>query len=184
MAYGAVVPALQAWGLCRGCYLGRNPRLCCCRPFGPLRSIVVSYLGRCPDAMLSRPLGPNIDVLRTRQVCTLAKPGLQHAADEYPTMTWIKTIPIDQADETLQAAMAGARALYPEEYRTPVEGVQTREEQETGTGGIMNSHSLLPEVLFHAFAAFGALLNPDLPLSRRQHEMIAATVSALNRCFY
>src|SRR5260221_4269248 len=99
-------------------------------------------------------------------------------------MTWIKTIPQDQADDTLLAAVTGARELYPEEYRTPVEGVQTRQEQDTGTGGIMNSHSLMPEVLFHAFATYGALLSPDLPLNRAQHEMIAATVSALNRCFY
>jgi len=27
-------------------------------------------------------------------------------------------------------------------------------------------------------------MSPDLPLSRRQHEMIALTVSALNSCFY
>jgi hypothetical protein len=46
------------------------------------------------------------------------------------------------------------------------------------------SHSLIPEALRHAFSTFGALMNPDLPLERRQHEMIALTVSALNRCFY
>ena len=32
--------------------------------------------------------------------------------------------------------------------------------------------------------AFGVLLAPELPLQRRQHEMIATLVSALNRCFY
>ena len=46
------------------------------------------------------------------------------------------------------------------------------------------SHSLLPDTLYHAFATYGTLLSPDLPLTRRQHEMIAATVSALNSCFY
>jgi hypothetical protein len=36
----------------------------------------------------------------------------------------------------------------------------------------------------HAMSIFGVLLDPQLPLSRRQHEMIAAVVSAQNRCFY
>jgi hypothetical protein len=36
----------------------------------------------------------------------------------------------------------------------------------------------------HAMSTLGALLQPDLPLSRRQHEMIASVVSATNSCFY
>ena len=43
--------------------------------------------------------------------------------------------------------------------------------------GIVASHSLIPEALHHAFATFGALMAPDLPLDRRQHEMIATVVS-------
>src|SRR5208283_1442901 len=38
--------------------------------------------------------------------------------------------------------------------------------------------------LYHAFGTFGALMSPDLPLSRRQHEMIATMVSVTNRCVY
>jgi hypothetical protein len=38
--------------------------------------------------------------------------------------------------------------------------------------------------MLHAMSTFGALLDPALPLSRRQHEMIAAVVSAQNQCFY
>ena len=49
---------------------------------------------------------------------------------------------------------------------------------------IVLSHSLIPGAMKHAFATYGALLDPKLPLTRRQHEMIAATVSAVNRCFY
>jgi len=30
----------------------------------------------------------------------------------------------------------------------------------------------------------GALMSPDLPLTRRQHEMITTVVSATNRCRY
>jgi hypothetical protein len=43
---------------------------------------------------------------------------------------------------------------------------------------------LIPQALHHAFAAFGALMSPDLPLTRRQHEMITTVVSAVNRCHY
>jgi hypothetical protein len=43
---------------------------------------------------------------------------------------------------------------------------------------------LLPDVLFHAFSTFGALMSPELPLRREQHEMIATMVSVTNRCFY
>ena len=53
-----------------------------------------------------------------------------------------------------------------------------------GGESIVASHSLIPDALYHAFAAYGVLLSPDLPLSRRQHEMIATVVSATNRCFY
>ena len=33
-------------------------------------------------------------------------------------------------------------------------------------------------------ATLAVLLSPQLPLSRRQHEMIATVVSAQNSCFY
>ena len=42
---------------------------------------------------------------------------------------------------------------------------------------ITESHSLIPDALYHAFAAFGVLMSPDLPLTRRQHEMITTVVS-------
>jgi alkylhydroperoxidase family enzyme len=92
-------------------------------------------------------------------------------------MTWIRTIPPSE-DERVQRAMEGQRALYPAEYAVPV--------HPTGDGAseIVASHSLIPEALHHAFATFGALMAPDLPLARRHHEMIAARVSALNRCHY
>lgn len=75
------------------------------------------------------------------------------------------------------------KALYPVEYRDEVEILKPVAGREQG-GSISDSHSLLPDTLYHAFAAYGTLLSPDLPLTRRQHEMIAATVSVLNDCFY
>ena len=93
-------------------------------------------------------------------------------------MTWIRTIPLSEADEKLRNAMQGQMGLYPQEYATPVHPA------ESGGAQIVESHSLIPEALYHAFATFGTLMSPDLPLQRRQHEMITTVVSVTNRCVY
>ena len=93
-------------------------------------------------------------------------------------MTWIRTVPLADADDKLRQAVEGQKSLYPVEYATPVHPV------EGGGSEIVASHSLIPEALHHAFATFGALMSQDLPLSRRQHEMIATMVSVTNRCVY
>jgi alkylhydroperoxidase family enzyme len=93
-------------------------------------------------------------------------------------VTWIRTVPYSEASEKLMRAMEDQRALYPVEYETPV--FPTTD----GPSGIVASHTLIPEALYHAFATFGALMAPDLPLTRRQHEMITTVVSVTNRCFY
>ncbi|GDX40887.1 hypothetical protein LBMAG21_11790 [Armatimonadota bacterium] len=98
-------------------------------------------------------------------------------------MTWIKTIPPREADEKLRQAMQRYKGLYPIEYRNEVEILKPMASREHG-GSISDSHSLLPDTLYHAFATLGTLLSPDLPLTRRQHEMIATTVSVINDCFY
>jgi alkylhydroperoxidase family enzyme len=93
-------------------------------------------------------------------------------------MTWIKTVSAE-ADDSVRRAMEAQRELYPVEYATPVHPTP-----DGASSGIVESHSLFPEVLRHAFATFGALMSPDLPLARRQHEMIATMVSVTNRCHY
>ncbi len=93
-------------------------------------------------------------------------------------MAWIKTIPMAEADEKLRRAMESQRELYPIEYATPAHPT------DVGGAQIVESHSLIPDALYHAFATFGTLMSPDLPLSRRQHEMIATMVSVTNRCVY
>ncbi len=93
-------------------------------------------------------------------------------------MTWIKTIPAAEDDE-VRRAMEAQRALYPAEYATPANPPADGE-----TAGIVASHSLIPDALHHAFATFGVLMSPDLPLTRRQHEMITTVVSITNRCHY
>jgi hypothetical protein len=93
-------------------------------------------------------------------------------------MTWIKTVSMDD-DPRVKAAIEAERKLYPQEYATPVPAVDRGVEN-----SIVGSYTLLPNVLFHTFAAYGAMMAPDLPLQRRQHEMIATMVSVNNRCFY
>ena len=93
-------------------------------------------------------------------------------------MTWIKTVTVDESDE-MRKAVEAQRELYPIEYATPVHPTPDGE-----TAGIVASHSLIPDALFHAFATFGSLMSPDLPLTRRQHEMITTVVSVTNRCHY
>lgn len=93
-------------------------------------------------------------------------------------MTWIRVIPQAQADEKLKQAIAAQQALYPVEYATPVHPTGD------GTSGIVASHSLIPDALRYAFSTFGALMSPELPLTRRQHEMITTLVSVTNRCRY
>jgi len=92
-------------------------------------------------------------------------------------MTWIRTVPIE-SDPKLREAMEGQRSLYPPEYGVPVHPA------EGGGSQITASHSLIPQALYHAFATFGALMSPELPLERRHHEMIATMVSVTNRCVY
>jgi hypothetical protein len=93
-------------------------------------------------------------------------------------MAWIQTVPIEEADERLLKALGEQRALYPKEYAEPVMAL------DQGLPGIVASHTLIPEALYHAFSTFGALMAPEPPLSRRQHEMIATMVSLTNRCHY
>lgn len=93
-------------------------------------------------------------------------------------MTWIKTVPPDESEEVRKVVEA-QREFYPIEYATPVHPTA-----DGATAGIVASHSLIPQALYHAFATFGSLMSPDLPLDRRQHEMITTVVSVTNRCHY
>ena len=97
-------------------------------------------------------------------------------------MTWIKTVSPSE-NERVREVLQMLNDLYPKEY-----DAARREQRQLPTlvknDSIMRSHSLIPEAMYHAFAAFGSAMDPSLPLTRRQHEMIATVVSALNRCFY
>ncbi len=93
-------------------------------------------------------------------------------------MAWIRTAPLEGEEDAVINAMADQRALYPREYEQPVQ------ELDQGVPGIVASHFLIPQAMYHAFSTFGALMSPDLPLNRRQHEIIATMVSLTNKCHY
>lgn len=92
-------------------------------------------------------------------------------------MTWIRTTPLDGDDAAVARARDMQRSLYPAMYG------QAGPPELLGES-IVASHSLIPDALYHAFATFGALMSPALPLERRHHEMIATMVSVTNRCRY
>lgn len=96
-------------------------------------------------------------------------------------MVWIKTVPLVDADDKLIKALEAQQRLYPPEYRMPAPG-------EGGANGdrpsVVMAHSLMPEVLQQTFLAFGSVISSDLPLSRRDHELIATAASATNNCSY
>ena len=93
-------------------------------------------------------------------------------------MTWIKTFDPMGAPGPLRDAFVEQAKLYPSEYATSTHPGLPAEKK------IAASHSLMPQALFHAFATFGAAMAPELPLERRDHEMIATVVSVANRCRY
>lgn len=95
-------------------------------------------------------------------------------------MAWIKTIKFDEADEELREILMKTRMSYPQEYAVPMSDDPNNPINES----IVDSHSLIPDALYHTFTAFSAMMSPDLPLARRQHEMIATVVSVTNDCFY
>ena len=99
-------------------------------------------------------------------------------------MTWIRTIPLSQADDRLRKLLTAQQSLYPREYAEPVHNAEAAQDGADDLPGIVASHTLIPDALYHAFATFGSLMSAELPLSRRQHEMITTMVSVTNRCVY
>ena len=96
-------------------------------------------------------------------------------------MTWIKTVPAEQADADLRRVYEAIYTLYPGEYR---DAVPSLVRPDGGSDSIVAAHSLIPEAMRHMMSGFGAMLQPHLPLTRRQQEMIASVVSVRNSCFY
>ncbi|NNE66828.1 MAG: hypothetical protein HKN33_09700 [Pyrinomonadaceae bacterium] len=93
-------------------------------------------------------------------------------------MAWIKTRNPRDASSDYTDLLRNLRRTFPPEYGTPVESA-------SGSGeSIVDSHSLIPEALHHAFMTMSVLMDDGLPLERRQQEMIATVVSKENDCHY
>jgi hypothetical protein len=104
-----------------------------------------------------------------------------HSKGRGTSVTWIKIVPPAEAEPPLRRCYEQIFALYPPEYASDAPSLLNAD---GSTDSISAAHSLIPDAMRHVMSAFGVLLSPDLPLSRRQHEMIATLVSALNSCFY
>ena len=96
-------------------------------------------------------------------------------------MTWIQTRPA--SDSEVARALKDAMAGYPPEY-APVRRSERKLPPAVQNDSIVLAHSLIPDALRHVFSGYRAMLDASLPLSRRQQEMIAVRVSALNDCYY
>lgn len=92
-------------------------------------------------------------------------------------MAWVRR---DLCAEFVAARLRATHG-YPPEYGAPH---HPRVPEAVQGDSIMGTHSLLPAVMEGVFTALRELYDPKLPLTRREHEMIATRVSALNDCFY
>jgi len=97
-------------------------------------------------------------------------------------MTWIRVVPPDRADDSLRQIYQSVRALYPKEYGG--EPIPSLVRPDGKSDSIVAAHSLIPEAMRHMMSGLAVLLQPNLPLTRTQHEMITSVVSVRNRCFY
>jgi hypothetical protein len=92
-------------------------------------------------------------------------------------MTWIRTEP---DDPEVAAARKELYEAFPSEYGQDSERLPPLVRADS----ITLAHSLIPGVMKHFFLALAELLDPRLPLTRREHELIATAVSTLNSCHY
>ena len=96
-------------------------------------------------------------------------------------MTWIRVVPPQEAQGDLKQIYKTLYGMYPDEYHQPNEALRR---PDGSLDSIVQAHSLLPKAMLYAFSTHATLIGPDMPLTRRQQEMISTVASALNRCFY
>jgi hypothetical protein len=97
-------------------------------------------------------------------------------------MAWIRTIPYPDASPELRRVYEAIYSLYPREYAG--DPVASLVRADGASESIVAAHSIIPEAMRHMMSGLGVLLQPELPLTRRQQEMIASVVSVQNQCFY
>jgi hypothetical protein len=94
-------------------------------------------------------------------------------------MTWIRAVALGAEDPEVGQARAEALGSYPPKYRPENRG-DRRLPPEVMNDSIVAAHSLLPTVLKHVFAGYGAMLDPRLPLTPREHELIALSPRSIS----
>lgn len=91
-----------------------------------------------------------------------------------PGMAFIRIIELDEAGDELRAAYEGMKNRpMPDVYRAP----------HGGPAGIIRAHSLDPHLMKVTFAASG-ISRVHGALTWAEQELIAATASQRNGCFY
>ena len=96
-------------------------------------------------------------------------------------MTWIAKRP--PGDPEVAAALRDTLPGYPPEY-APERRHGRKLPPAVMNDSIVLAHSLMPRAMEHVFSGYREMLDASLPLTRRQHEMIAVQVSVMNECFY
>lgn len=81
-------------------------------------------------------------------------------------MTWIKTVPEDEATGIVKKYYDNSRRSW------------------GGVDNIIQAHSLNTAALRALMTFYNGLMHGDCDLTLRQREMIAVTVSVINRCRY
>ena len=94
---------------------------------------------------------------------------------------WISSCSRELAQGTLKDTYEKLDAGFPSEYHTPV---PTLRRPNGNSDSIVEAHSLFPELMFHLFSAFQFLTRSEMPLSRREQELVHTLVSRLNSCHY
>ena len=94
-------------------------------------------------------------------------------------MPWIRTPKPSPADPALMEAVGAVRGAMPPEYGRPP---SDRLPEPVRQDSIVLAHTLAPGVLHGFFSAYNELFSSELPLSRRDQELIAVVVSKLNDC--
>lgn len=81
-------------------------------------------------------------------------------------MAWVQTVDDDDATGVVKKYYDGNRRAW------------------GGVDNIIKAHSLSPAALRSLMTFYNGVMHGDGPLSMAQREMIAVTVSRLNRCHY
>ena len=96
-------------------------------------------------------------------------------------MPWIQTRSF--GDPEVAAAVRTFMDRMPPEY-APSRRAERKLPPAVMDESIVLAHSQIPQAMAHVFGGYAAMLDASLPLTRRQHEMIATLVSSINECYY